>query len=743
MVTLKRFLEVMKKAHNGELPLSKEQLKAIKHDHKTPLWMIAGPGTGKTHTLSWMVLKRILVDGIPLQRIIITTFTRKASAELATRLITQRQVLINHGLKEALDLDLSQLKVGTLHGLCSQILQDHRYAPALRIRILEDELTQQFFVRRNRNILTSCEDISFWELFGMANATDKYPPNKAKKVENACKLFNRLTENQVNQLELINSGDSAFNQLGQAYQQYQQSLIDNHRTDQAHLQRHLLDFLATTEGIAWLDRGFTILVDEYQDTNPIQEEIYFKLAGIKGDITVVGDDDQSLYRFRGATVEALIDFDKTCHAYLGKNPTKVYLSENLRSHPGIVSWVNRFMQYHPEMQDGKIRVRAPGKPPLFPASKIIGKYPSVMAIAETSGPKAAGKMVKTIQELIEEGLLTDYSQVAILTYSTKESSHAIGTYTGALENVGIPFSNPRNKKAQTDDMFMAMLGALSYILEPDFEVSTWTGRIPKSVLDYLEKARSKCLSLLNTGANSGLAKYIEDSKLAVSRAKYDLSKKDNYLVRKGGLRVTLAGLLYKLLAHEPFAARLKDPLVGERLKALTVVLSEYESLYNDGQLRIQYDPVSGCSIDRWVLFNLYSVFIEGIHDGLNDPEDEDVSIQSGAVNIMTIHQSKGLQFEVVFVLRPDKQPYESDTHVLEDILEPFINRKIKPRRRPRSLRAAEDAIRLFYVAYSRAKSLLVLTGCKIDQWDRVLGCDSNGNRLNSKVGLQSVGVHIL
>ena len=156
--------------------------------------------------------------------------------------------------------------------------------------------------------------------------------------------------------------------------------------------------------------------------------------------------------------------------------------------------------------------------------------------------------------------------------------------------------------------------------------------------------------------------------------------------------------------------------------ALNLIMAECESLYDEGELRIEEDPAGGVRIYRWTLYNFYAVFIEGIHDGMNDPEDDEVSIQEGMVNIMTIHQSKGLEFEVVFVLRPDKQPFLSDTHLLEDVLDLFITRPTKPPvRRSQDMRAAEDAIRLFFVAYSRAKRLLVLTGTNVDKWHRVLG----------------------
>lgn len=306
MISLQEYLKAIRTAHEGTLPLNVEQKKAIQHGYESALWIIAGPGTGKTHTLVWLVLKRILVDGIMPERIFLTTFTRKAAAELESRLILNRQKLVEAGLRDAESVQISQIKLGTLHSLCSSSLQDRRYDATLRIRVLEDELTQQFFLRRSRNPLINCEDLSFWQRFGIASPNSKFPPNKAAKAEGGCKLFNRMTENSVDVEAMLAGKDEHFALLGETYRAYQDALKSAHRTDQAHLQRHFLDFLSTPAGQQWVGKGFSVLVDEYQDTNPIQEEIYFKLVGKSGDLTVVGDDDQSLYRFRGATIESLI-----------------------------------------------------------------------------------------------------------------------------------------------------------------------------------------------------------------------------------------------------------------------------------------------------------------------------------------------------------------------------------------------------------------------------------------------------
>jgi DNA helicase-2/ATP-dependent DNA helicase PcrA len=742
VIDVERFLAGMRAAHGGQLPLSAEQERALRHDHRdSPLWIIAGPGTGKTHTLVWLVLKRLLVDGVLPARVFLTTFTRKAAAELESRLVLSRQKLMDVDLPGVEDFEVAQLQLGTLHSLCSRILQDERYPPAFRIRVLEDEMAQQFFVRRSFNPLLRCDDISFWARFGFVDADAKFPPNTANRAAAACQLFNRMTENSVDLQAMRSSGDEHLQRLADAYGHYEDALKEKQRTDQAHLQRHFLDFLASREGNAWLADGFTVFVDEYQDTNPIQEHIYFTLAGSRADFTVVGDDDQSLYRFRGATVESLVEFDRACQEYLGCKPKPIYLSENRRSHPGIVAWVNRFIGHHPDMVDASVRVRAPDKPPLRTKSDIAGKYPAVWAIAEKKTPDAAEKLAELIQQLMKEGLVQDYSQIALLSFSTRETSHSIGTYTKALREAGVPIYNPRSNKTHKDERLLGLLGALSMILDPDASyLSPEVMRLPKGVLEYVTQAREAYTRLADSHAE--LARYVKASIQAVHKARYEPDKEHNYLTRQGGRRVTGSGLLFKLLAHEPFRSELTDPEGGERLKVLNRVLAEYESLFFDGELKLE-QGTDGRQVYGRTLQNFYGVFAEGIHDGLNDPEDDEVSILPGQVNVMTIHQAKGLEFEVVFVLRPDKQPSVGSTHILEDEFDAYVRRRTRPpKRRSQEMRAAEDAVRLFFVAYSRAKRLLVVVGHEVGKWDRALGRSARGKALHSVPALREQEVYV-
>ena len=748
-LSLDEYLGALARAHKGTLPLNEDQNQAVRHDHRRPLWIIAGPGTGKTHTLVWLVMKRVLVDGVPPERIFLTTFTRKAAAELESRVVRARQLLADAGVAAAEAIDLTAIHVGTLHGLASRILQDQRDQETLHIRVLEDELTQQFFIRRTRNPLLEVDDVGFWAHFGLAKPSANFAPPKAGRADGAAKLFNRLTENAITAEALRASRSSYLRTLADAYARYQQDLHDQHRTDQAHLQSHFLAFLATPPGRAWLGNDLVVVVDEYQDTNPIQEQIYFRLAQPSGDLTVVGDDDQSLYRFRGTTVESLINFDKACRHYLGKEPTTVYLKENRRSHARLVEFVSRFIDNHPEMKDPTVRVRAPAKPALKAASGLTGEYPVIAAIVEPTHERAGQRMAEFVAELKDRGLVEDYSQVALLTFSTKETAPAIGAYAGALRERDIPVYNPRNKSAQRDARFGALIGGISRILDPALSLDrpALPAPLPRGVPQYLQQCCERFDDLAADRRFAPLRAYVERSAEAVANARFDPATKFNYLTRSGGRRVTLSGLFYKLLAHEPFATDLTDPAGGERIKALNLVLADYEALYDQGELRLaRVGRRTG--IEPWTLYNFYAVFVEGIHDGLNDPEDEDVSIQPGMVNVMTIHQAKGLEFEVVIVVRPDRQPWVSDTHVMEDVFAPFTHGPTKPERlRSAEMRAAEDTIRLFFVAYSRAKRLLVLdgalTGKNAVDWDRPLGFRKGAGRVQSRETLEQLGIRVV
>ena len=176
-----------------------------------------------------------------------------------------------------------------------------------------------------------------------------------------------------------------------------------------------------------------LMVDEYQDTGHVQERILLRLAEVHGNPCVVGDDDQSIYRFRGASVRNLLEFpDRFPDATVRR------LTVNYRSHAGIVSaydgWMASADWTNPE----------PGQRP-FRYGKTISPheagchpdYPSVIAVSGNGATDEARRLAEFLRLLRTRGVITDYAQAALLLHSVKE--RACGHYLSAFSDADVPY----------------------------------------------------------------------------------------------------------------------------------------------------------------------------------------------------------------------------------------------------------------------------------------------------------------
>jgi DNA helicase II / ATP-dependent DNA helicase PcrA len=125
MITLSQLYKTLREMPGRNIKLNDNQLSIIEHD-KGPLWIIAGPGSGKTEVLVLRCLKLLLVDGVDPRSIMITTFTEKAGRNLNDRLMNYKAFL-SKTFPELNKVDLFQLRVGTLHSLCNSIMLEYRY----------------------------------------------------------------------------------------------------------------------------------------------------------------------------------------------------------------------------------------------------------------------------------------------------------------------------------------------------------------------------------------------------------------------------------------------------------------------------------------------------------------------------------------------------------------------------------------------------------------------------------------
>src|SRR5205823_12324377 len=151
--------------------------------------------------------------------------------------------------------------------------------------------------------------------------------------------FDKITEELVDPERLLQAADPFLRCIGAAYNAYRDTLYSRNRLDFAHQQRLAYDLLLDPNTAATITRGVKyVMVDEYQDTNCIQEQLLLKLTEATRNLCVVGDEDQSLYRFRGATVRNILEFPSHF-----PRCAVVRLTINYRSHRAIVERYDRWM----------------------------------------------------------------------------------------------------------------------------------------------------------------------------------------------------------------------------------------------------------------------------------------------------------------------------------------------------------------------------------------------------------------
>jgi len=171
-------------------PLNNHQREAVDFG-AGPLWIIAGPGSGKSEVLVTRALKLICVDGAEPRSVLMTTFTKKAARNLEDRLAAYLLAL-QTAHPELDSVDLSEMRIGTLHSLCNDILQEFRYPGYQNVRLLED-VEQHMFVYRHAEIV-NCTDMVFWSQFQYAiqRFSPNYLPNKWARAKASVTLFNHI-----------------------------------------------------------------------------------------------------------------------------------------------------------------------------------------------------------------------------------------------------------------------------------------------------------------------------------------------------------------------------------------------------------------------------------------------------------------------------------------------------------------------------------------------------------------------
>ena len=399
--------------------LDQGQLEIIGH-LDGPTLGIAGPGAGKTLAVALRGANILLQGRARPEELVLCTYSRAAAGEL-------RQRFIALATDAGCGGDLSRVRIGTIHGLCRRILQSHARRAGLRPRfaVLNEDEQERFLLRRFADVFAP--DLDVLEREGW------HWKEPHLVIRHARKYFERICDELIDPGELTGSWDPFHVALGRCYLRYRDLLLDEGNADFDHLQRWAAKLLEDDRIADPISDGIRYLVcDEYQDTSHIEERLLRRLSRAHGNICVVGDDDQSIYRFRGASVQNLLEFvDHFSHC------RTVALNVNYRSHPDIVDCYDRWMATAADWSNPD----AGGRPFRYPKSitphnpGAYRDYPAVIAVEGRDVGDEGRRLAELVQFLKCKQVIAEYDQVALLLHSVKGPKAA--GYLDALERAGI------------------------------------------------------------------------------------------------------------------------------------------------------------------------------------------------------------------------------------------------------------------------------------------------------------------
>ena len=659
--------------------LTEQQLEAILHTG-SPLLIIAGPGSGKTAVITWRVTHLIKSGVVAPAHCLVTTFTNKAALELKDRI---EQNLRSVGNKQV-ETDVEQMQIGTLHSLCANLLREYQSRSALPrgFRILDDS-AQFLFVYTNRQALGLDQlvkghphdffsnvlrmfNLATEELVDPAHLRDwcRRQQEAAEKRATEAAKGNRKIKAQKAADEVAAWKEETI--VTESYRAYCDLLRERGLVDFASLQSHTAQLLnAHPDVVAELrDRYREILVDEYQDTDATQERLLQHLAGTGEHLTVVGDDDQSLYRFRGATVRNILSF---VERYPGTRVVK--LTQNFRSRDPIVRH--------------SLGVIA-NNPARFPKDLFTmrGSGSDVLLVYERSVSDEAAAIAALLSRLHATGRIRRWSDVAFLLRSVKAYAK---DYLAALQAEGIPAyvigDATLFERDNVNDLYnlFHFLGATKPWGDVHIRCSLmgWD----EATCAALQTFKGNLTDLEDENALRAIG--IEDAN--DRRRAMELIKLKRRVQAKE--HTSLLEVFYDLLAITGHVARSEEAGDIEPLMNVGVMSQVIAAFDEHGDTRNLYP---------------FQDYLQLMKEGGIDPA---VVAPDDAVQVMTIHQSKGLEFPVVVV-----------GSVMDGRL-PTMRRR-DPYEIPHELRASGplevddphlvDERKLFYVAATRARELLIV-----------------------------------
>lgn len=668
----------MAKIPVDERKLNSEQKQAVEYGDG-PLLIIAGAGTGKTTVVTERIKYLISSGRAKPSEILALTFTEKASREMEERVDT----IMPYGYTE--------MWISTFHKFCDRVLRQEAIhiglSPAYKLMMDADAT---MILRKN---LFS---------FGL----DYFRPlgNPTKFIGGMLTHFDRLRDEDVTPEQYLawvksGSGKSGSDllkrsdpnqELARAYKAYQEIKTKEGMIDFADLIGYSLKLFRTRPKILgqYQEQFKYILVDEFQDTNIAQNELVILLAGKKQNLTVVCDDDQAVYKWRGASVSNVLQFRKTYQkAHL------IVLSQNYRSTQTILDTSYRLIQNN---NPDRLEVKEGINKKLTAVRNIGGeKVPFIHADRVENEADLVAKEIGKLKGSVQ------WKDFAIL---VRANNHA-EPFVRALSRHGIPYQFLGPGQLFRQPEIKDLIAYLSVLNNFDDNVSLFrvlsmsffdiSGRDIAAIANFSKKyslslfEACEVIAGKRTLTNSRVPFIVDDTKTKIKNIITMVHRHLNLLSKETAGQILFyflqeSGMMKSILEYTtPF-----DERKANNITKFFNKLKTYE---------VEHEDASVAAVLDWIMLSMEL----GESPLANDTDWTDID----AVNILTVHSAKGLEFPVVFLVNLVSQRFPT-TERREQI--PIPEELIKEIL-PEGDYHLEEERRLFYVGMTRARDRLYLT----------------------------------
>jgi DNA helicase II / ATP-dependent DNA helicase PcrA len=621
--------------------LNRAQYDAVMHTHG-PLLVLAGAGSGKTRVLTTRIARLIEAEGVSPHQILAVTFTNKAAGEMRER-IGRLIGGTPHGMW-----------VGTFHAIGARLLRRDadRVGRTAQFTIYDEDDALGVIKRLMESLRISVKDVAPKALLGQISDAKNALVTPAE--------YARLARDPLSQA------------VAKVYPRYDETLRAQNAVGFDDLLTLPVELLEANPSLlaAYRDRFRFILVDEYQDTNKAQYKLISLLAGSTGNVMVVGDDDQSIYGWRGADIRNILDFERDF-----PSATVVRLEENYRSTPEILALANAAISPNTERRGKTLRATRPS-----------GMVP---------------RRTRTLDERDEAE------------YVAEDIAERLGRRTASLKQIAILYRTNAQSRAFEDAMRRRgwpyrLIGAVRF----------YDRREIRDLMAYLklianpadDEAFRRAISVPRRGLGEATLELLSASAAAARMSLLQAAATPSMIADLRPIaRTALTDFAAILLSLRELAS---DASVNEVLEALIARIGYLDLLRAEGpegQDRIENarELVSGAvesvadddgevgltPLDRF----LQRAMLVAGPDALDPTAD--------AVTMMTLHNAKGLEYPVVYLTG------------LEDGLFPLARAYDDPS-------MLEEERRLFYVGITRAESVLMLSHAEMRR--------RNGETLSSR-----------